>query len=80
MTQIQVSISVFFLFRMNRFNGIKCVHCGETIKRKSDNPAEPFCPQKTCLVCGKITDLFNDIPLKVNSQYFMTGVPKIYNT
>ena len=48
---------------MNRFIGIKCGHCGETIKRKSDNPIEPFNSQKTCLVCGKTTDLFKDVPL-----------------
>ena len=48
---------------MNRFSGIKCIHCGETIKRKSDIPAEPLNPKRTCLVCGQTTDLTKDIPL-----------------
>ena len=57
------SLYHIIFFRMNRFIGIKCGHCGETIKRKSDNPIEPFNSQKTCLVCGKTTDLFKDVPL-----------------
>ena len=47
--------------RMNRFLGIKCLHCEQTIKRKTTN--EPFLALRTCVVCGENTNLLEDIPL-----------------
>lgn len=51
--------------------GIKCTHCGATVKRKS-NTMEPFSPVRTCVVCGESTHLWQDIPLeaikKLSSQ------------
>ena len=47
--------------QMKRFLGIKCVHCGITLKRKST--AEPFAAAKTCVVCGQNTHFMQDIPL-----------------
>ena len=48
---------------MSRFHAIKCVKCGQTVKRKPIN-AEPFTPTKTCVVCGETTNLLQDIPLE----------------
>ena len=56
---------------MTRFFAIKCVSCGQTVRRKPVN-AEPFSPIQTCLVCGKTTNLLQDIPLdsikKISSE------------
>lgn len=42
---------------------MKCVHCGETVKRKNLGIGQSFNPIRTCLVCGETTDLIRDIPV-----------------
>ena len=49
-----------FLYRLNRFKCIKCVHCGNTLRRPNQ---APIAPEQTCIVCGEVTNVNTDIPL-----------------